>query len=155
MISARNGTPRITSYNVCYTKLLREFGYNNIGLGVGIKEGSTVWGIGSGKSETNLIGFFGRMNYNYKNRYLLMASVRHEAASQLYGTKDPWGTFPAVSLGWRLTEEPFMQNVSFLNDLKLRAGYGVTGTQPSDLFLGVATLVYSSPFYNNGRNNFV
>ncbi|MGD9930702.1 MAG: SusC/RagA family TonB-linked outer membrane protein [Mangrovibacterium sp.] len=127
-----------------------QFGYNNIGLGVGIKEGSVAWGIGSGKSETNLIGFFGRMNYNYKNRYLLMASVRHEAASQLYGTKDPWGTFPAVSVGWRLTEEPFMENVRFLNDLKVRAGYGVTGTQPSDLFLGVATLTYGSPFYNNG-----
>lgn len=127
-----------------------QFGYNNIGLGVGIKEGSTVWGIGSSKTKTNLIGFFGRFNYNYKNRYLLMGSVRHEAASQLYGTKDPWGTFPAVSVGWRLTEESFMKNVTLFNDLKLRAGYGVTGTQPSDLFLGVATLVYSSPFYNNG-----
>ncbi len=127
------------------------FGYNNIGLGTGIINGSTSWGVGSEKTETNLIGFFGRLNYNYKNRYLLMASVRHEAASQLYGTKDPWGTFPAVSLGWRLTEESFMENVSFLNDLKVRAGYGVTGTQPDQLFLGVGTLSYGSPFYTNGE----
>ncbi|MFT3738793.1 MAG: SusC/RagA family TonB-linked outer membrane protein [Breznakibacter sp.] len=128
-----------------------QFGYNNIGIGNGIKEGSTAWGIGSGKTKTNLIGFFGRANYNYKNRYLLMASVRHEAASQLYGTSSPWGTFPSVSLGWRLTEESFMDGVDFLNDLKLRAGYGVTGTQPSELFLGVGMLAFGSPFYNDGK----
>ncbi|WP_120272924.1 SusC/RagA family TonB-linked outer membrane protein [Mangrovibacterium diazotrophicum] len=128
-----------------------QFGYNNMGLGSGAKEGSTSWGMGSGKTKTNLIGFFGRLNYNYKNRYLLMASVRHEAASQLYGTNDPWGTFPAVSVGWRLTEEPFMESVSLFNDLKLRAGYGVTGTQPDDIFLGLASLNYSNPFYNNGK----
>ncbi|WP_159518959.1 SusC/RagA family TonB-linked outer membrane protein [Sunxiuqinia indica] len=127
------------------------FGYNNIGLGTGIKNGSTSWGVGSGKTKTNLIGFFGRFNYNYKNRYLLMASVRHEAASQLYGTNSPWGTFPAVSVGWRLTEEPFLKNVGLLNDLKLRAGYGVTGTQPSNLFLGVGTLSYGSAFYTDGK----
>ena len=127
------------------------FGYNNIGIGTGIKEGSTSWGIGSGKTKTNLIGFFGRLNYNYKNRYLLMASVRHEAASQLYGTKDPWGTFPSISVGWRITEEPFMSGVEFLDNLKLRAGYGVTGTQPSNLFLGVATLGYGEYFYNDGK----
>ena len=128
-----------------------QFGYNNIGLGIGIKEGSTAWGIGSGKTETNLISFFSRFNYDYKNRYLFMASIRHEAASQLYGTNNPWGTFPAVSLGWRITEEPFMDNVHFVDDLKFRVGYGVTGTQPNQIFLGVATLAYGSPFYNNGR----
>jgi len=127
------------------------FGYNNIGLGTGIKNGSSSWGVGSSKTESNLIGFFGRLNYNYQNRYLLMASVRHEAASQLYGTNEPWGTFPAVSVGWRLTEEPFMDGVSILNDFKIRVGYGVTGTQPSDPFLGVGTLSYSSPFYTNGE----
>jgi TonB-linked SusC/RagA family outer membrane protein len=128
-----------------------QFGYNNMGLGVGATEGSTNWGMGSDKTKTNLIGFFGRLNYNYKNRYLLMASVRHEAASQLYGTNDPWGTFPAVSVGWRLTEEPFMKNVSFLNDLKLRVGYGVTGTQPDAILLGKALLGYGAPFYSNGQ----
>ncbi len=128
-----------------------QFGYNNMGLGVGATEGSTNWGMGSSKTKTNLIGFFGRLNYNYKNRYLLMASVRHEAASQLYGTKDPWGTFPAVSLGWRLTEEPFMDNVDFFDNLKLRVGYGVTGTQPDAILLGKALLGYSDPFYSNGE----
>jgi len=127
------------------------FGQFNIGLGEAGKKGTTFWGMSSGRSQTNLIGLFGRLNYNYKNRYLLMASVRHEGASQLYGTKNPWGTFPAVSVGWRLKEESFLKDVSFINDLKLRAGYGVTGTQPNSSFLGVATLRYSGAVFTNGQ----
>lgn len=127
------------------------FGQFNIGLGEAGKKGTTFWGMSSGRSQTNLIGLFGRLNYNYKNRYLLMASLRHEGASQLYGTKNPWGTFPAVSVGWRLKEESFLKDVSFINDLKLRAGYGVTGTQPNRSFLGVATLRYSGAVFTNGQ----
>jgi TonB-dependent starch-binding outer membrane protein SusC len=127
------------------------FGYNNIGLGTGIKEGGISSGIGSNRARTNLISFFSRLNYSYKNRYLLMASMRYEAASQLYGTKNPWGSFPAISLGWRLSEEGFMKNVDFINELKIRAGYGVTGTQPSSLFLGVATIGYSGSIYSDGK----
>lgn len=127
------------------------FGQFNIGLGEAGKKGTTFWGMSSGRDRTNLIGLFGRLNYNYKNRYLLMASVRREGASQLFGTKDPWGTFPAVSVGWRLKEEPFLKDASFINDLKLRAGYGVTGTQPNSSFLGVATLKYSGATFTNGQ----
>jgi TonB-linked SusC/RagA family outer membrane protein len=126
------------------------FGYNNIDLGTGILEGGTASGIASSRHKTNLMSFFGRLNYSYKNRYLLMASMRTEAASQLYGTKDPWGSFPAMSLGWRIKEESFLKNVAFINDLKIRAGYGITGTQPSNLFLGVGTIGYTSSFYTNG-----
>ncbi|WP_321370022.1 TonB-dependent receptor [uncultured Draconibacterium sp.] len=127
------------------------FGADQIQLGTGILEGGTSSGIRSRRTKTNLIGFFGRFNYNYMNRYLLMASLRHEAASQLYGTEEPWGTFPSVSVGWRISEESFMENVSFVDDLKFRAGYGVTGTQPSNLFLGVATIGYSGSVYSNGQ----
>ena len=127
------------------------FGADQIQLGTGIKEGATSSNIGSSRNKTNLIGFLGRLNYNYKNRYLLMASLRHEAASQLYGTKNPWGNFPSVSLGWRVSQESFMKNITFINELKLRAGYGVTGTQPSDQFLGVATIGYSGSVYSNGK----
>ncbi len=127
------------------------FGYNNIGLGKGFKNASTYAGIGSSKSLTNLIGFFSRATYNYKDKYLLMASLRHEAASQLYGTKKPWGNFPAVSLGWRLSKEKFMKDITFIDDLKLRAGYGVTGTQPSGLYLGVASIGYTGYFYSNSN----
>lgn len=127
------------------------FGQYHIGLGQAISKGTTFWGMNSNRSVTNLIGFFGRVNYNYKNRYLLMASLRHEGASELWGTKNPWGTFPSVSVGWRISEESFLRNVSFINEMKLRAGYGVTGTQPNNSFLGVATFGYSGAAYTNGE----
>ena len=126
-----------------------KFTYNNIGIGNAIKTGLAP--MGSGKAETNLIGFFARATYNYDDRYLLLASVRHEGASQLVGSKHPWGTFPAVSLGWRISNEAFMKGQNLFDDLKLRAGYGVTGTQPNNLFLGVAILNYQKYFYSNGK----
>ena len=129
------------------------FSYNDIGLGNGILEGDTHAGIFSERYQTNLIGFFGRLSYNYDEKYLLMGSLRYEGASQLWGTEDPWGLFPSVSLGWRMSNENFMKSVSFVDNLKLRAGYGVTGSQPSDLFLGVSTLSYGSYFYTNGSWN--
>ncbi|WP_218124139.1 SusC/RagA family TonB-linked outer membrane protein [Chitinophaga filiformis] len=124
------------------------FTYNNIGIGQALKEGLAP--EYSDKTETNLIGFFGRATYSYDDRYLLMASLRHEAASQLYGTKQPWGNFPAISAGWRISNEAFMKSQTLFDDLKLRVGYGVTGTQPTDLFLGVAILNYGSYVYVNG-----
>lgn len=125
------------------------YSWHNIGVGQALKEG-----LGTEYSywlDTNLIGFFGRLNYNYKNRYLLMAGVRHEAASQLAGTNKPWGTFPSVSLGWRITEEKFMKNQKVFDDIKLRAGYGVTGSQPSQSFLGVPLLGYGDYYLYNGQ----
>lgn len=124
------------------------FSYNNIGIGQALKEGLAPQY--STKTETNLIGFFGRATYSYDDRYLFLASIRHEAASQLYGTKQPWGNFPAVSAGWRISNEAFMKKQTLFDDLKLRVGYGVTGTQPTDLFLGVAILSYGSYVYSNG-----
>lgn len=128
-----------------------QFGWDNIELGRAVVNGEVPNPMWSNKWETNLVGFFGRLTYNYSNKYLLLASIRREAASQLWGTKDPWGTFPAISLGWRITEEPFMINQTLFNDIKLRAGYGVTGSQPSDLFKGVGILGYDKNIYSNGK----
>ncbi|WP_286856544.1 SusC/RagA family TonB-linked outer membrane protein [Sphingobacterium sp. UBA7625] len=125
------------------------FGYNNIGLGNAIKDGKGA--IGSDKFETNLISFFGRLTYSYDDRYLLLASVRHEGASQLVGAKSPWGTFSAISGGWRISNESFMEDQTVFDDLKLRAGYGVTGNPPSNLFLGQAQLGYGGYIYSNGH----
>jgi TonB-linked SusC/RagA family outer membrane protein len=126
------------------------FGWNDIGLGRAISSGDFVDLIRSSRDETNLIGFFGRFNYTYDQRYLLMASIRRETASQLYGTNKKWGTFPAVSVGWRISSESFMDGQDIVNDLKLRAGYGVTGSQPSDLFAGVPLIDYRGFVYSNG-----
>jgi hypothetical protein len=75
-----------------------------------------------------------------------MGNLRYEATSKLVGTNDPWGLFPAVSVGWKLDKENFMQNVNFINELKLRVGYGVTGTAPDALFLGVSRLGYDGGY---------
>jgi len=124
-------------------------GWHNIGIGSALKDGKA--NIGSKKTPTNLIGFFGRATYSFKNRYLLMGVLRYEGASQLWGTDNAWGLFPSVSVGWRITEEAFMKNQKIFDDLKLRVGYGVTGSQPKDPFLGVAMLKYGSYAFVNGN----
>jgi TonB-linked SusC/RagA family outer membrane protein len=103
------------------------FTYNNIGTGLygqvaGRNDGSSY------KNDSRLIAFFGRVNYSFKDRYLLSASLRHEGSSK-FGTGNKWGDFPAVSVGWRISQESFLANHKWINDLKLRADYGVTGNQ--------------------------
>ena len=124
-------------------------GWHNIGIGSALKDGKA--NIGSKKTPTNLIGFFGQATYSFKNRYLLMGALRYEGASQLWGTDNAWGLFPSISVGWRITEEAFMKNQKIFDDLKLRVGYGVTGSQPKDPFLGVAMLKYGSYAFVNGN----
>jgi len=78
--------------------------------------------------ESKLISFFGRLNYNYGDRYLLAASLRRDGSSR-FGPNNQWGTFPAVSAGWRLSQEGFMQGMTTFSDLKLRASWAKTGNQ--------------------------
>lgn len=125
------------------------FGYNNLGLGEGVK--NQLANISSYKTETNLISFFGRLNYNYDDRYLLLASLRREGASQLYGANSPWGNFWAVSGGWRISNESFMKEQRLFNDLKLRVGYGITGNPPSAGFLSQPLIGYGDYVYTNGK----
>ncbi len=73
-----------------------------------------------------LISFYGRFNYNYKNKYLVQGSVRRDGSSA-FGIDNRWGYFPALSAAWRVIEEGFMKKQTVLSDLKLRAGYGVAG----------------------------
>lgn len=94
---------------------------DKIGAGNALKIGQS--NESSDKYASNLIGFFGRLNYNYQEKYLFLASLQYEAASQLVGTKHPWGTFPAFSVGWRISEEEFMKGLTFINNLKLRTTY--------------------------------
>ncbi len=103
-------------------------------------------GMEGGKEEALLISFFGRLNYAYNDKYLLMASLRREGSSK-FGRNYEWGNFPAVSAGWRISKEDFMAPLDFINDLKLRVGYGVTGTNPSDNYLALVGLRYSNSMY--------
>lgn len=79
-------------------------------------------------SKNTLLSFYGRLNYSFKNRYLLTASLRRDGTSR-FSPANRWGTFPSVALAWKLKEESFLKNVTVLTDLKFRAGYGLTGNQ--------------------------
>ncbi|WP_437922151.1 SusC/RagA family TonB-linked outer membrane protein [Sphingobacterium sp. LRF_L2] len=98
--------------------------------------------IGSDERHT-LISWYGRLNYNYDSRYLLTATIRKDGTSR-FSPENRWGTFPSLALAWRLSEESFLKGVSFLDDLKLRASYGVTGQQE-----GIGNYEYL-PVYNLG-----
>ena len=76
--------------------------------------------------ESRTFSYFGRVNYDYKGKYLLEGVVRRDASSR-FNKANRWGTFPAFSAGWRVSEEAFMKDVTWINDLKLRAGWGKTG----------------------------
>ncbi|WP_116104961.1 SusC/RagA family TonB-linked outer membrane protein [Lewinella sp. IMCC34191] len=78
------------------------------------------------ETENTLISFFGRVQYNLSDRYLITGSLRRDGSSR-FGPETKWGTFPSVSLGWRVSEESFMQNVSTINTLKLRGSWGISG----------------------------
>lgn len=124
------------------------FGYNQPGLGYELQEGNAS--MGGFKNMERLIAFFGRLNYSFDNKYLLSASIRREGSSK-FGADNKWGTFPAVSAGWRISEEGFMSNMGFINDMKLRIGYGVTGTMPADPYLSLMRFNYFAPTYYEGR----
>lgn len=124
------------------------YSYNNMNAGLGIKNGDG--GIASYKRSDKLIGVFARATYNYDDRYLLMVSIRRDGSSK-FGEDHKWGNFPAISLGWRLNEEEFMSDVDWLDNLKIRAGYGVTGTNITDPYQSLSSLKYENYFVHNGE----
>ena len=78
------------------------------------------------REQWSLSSYLGRFNYSFRDRYLLNASVRRDGSSR-FGRNNRWGTFPSASIGWRVSKEPFMENVSLVSDFKLRASYGLSG----------------------------
>lgn len=80
------------------------------------------------ETESYLVSFFGRFNYSFKDRYLLTFTLRRDGSSR-FAEDARWGTFPSAAFAWKLSEEPFMQSIQALSNLKLRLGYGVTGQQ--------------------------
>ena len=101
------------------------------------------------RNSNTLIALFGRVNYNYADKYLVSASLRREGSSR-FGANNKWGLFPAVSLGWRVAGEEFMEEVSSVNDLKLRLGFGVTGNNLGSDLKSVALLSNGGTFWYNG-----
>jgi len=95
--------------------------YKNMSLG-------SLQKISNNSTSQSIQSFLGRINYSLMDRYLLTASVRADGSSK-FREDQQWGNFPSASLAWRLTEETFMQNISIINNLKLRISYGITGSQ--------------------------
>ncbi|WP_031426765.1 SusC/RagA family TonB-linked outer membrane protein [Flavimarina sp. Hel_I_48] len=114
------------------------FTYNNLGSGLYNQEEEGRLGLGSFKDSSTLIAFFSRLNYDFDNKYLMSASIRYEGSSK-FGYENKWGVFPAVSVGWRVNDEEFMENVTWIDELKLRADYGETGNQDFGNYLSLDT----------------
>ncbi|WP_294081187.1 SusC/RagA family TonB-linked outer membrane protein [Proteiniphilum sp. UBA5384] len=133
------------------------FIYNNLGAGSDYRI-SDVW---SSKTAANLVSFFGRVNYNFMSRYMLTATLRADGSSR-FGDNNKWGYFPSVSAAWRLSDEPFIAPhiPSWLNNLKLRLGYGVTGNQDgigqyrSLAILGPSGGAYYDPATETWKNSY-
>jgi TonB-linked SusC/RagA family outer membrane protein len=124
------------------------YGPNNIGAGGGLQAGTAE--MGSYRAESKLIAFFARAIYNYDQKYLATISMRREGSSK-FGNNNKWGNFPSVSLGWRMEKENFMKNVNWVNELKLRAGYGVTGNQDFGSYKSQILFGRAGRFYYNGE----
>ena len=114
-------------------------GADNLGAGAYMGAAAGRKGMGSYKNDATLIAFFGRLTYNFLDRYFVTASLRHEGSSK-FGANNKWGNFPAVSAGWRISEESFMRDIDWISDLKIRGDYGETGNQDFASYQSLATM---------------
>lgn len=109
-------------------------------------EGEVLTEVGGGQSEYALAGFFGRVNYDYKGRYLFEASGRYDGTSR-FAAGSRWGFFPSGSVGWRISEEPFFKPLSgYVDNLKLRASFGSLGNQNVSSYYTYMRLISVSDF---------
>lgn len=93
-----------------------------------LNNGTTSKTLGGSANEWKLLSFIGRGNYDYKGKYLVTATLRRDGSSR-FGSNNRWGWFPSASMAWRISQEDFMKGYTWLDDFKLRAGYGITGNQ--------------------------
>lgn len=121
--------------------------YNKLEAGLGLTQGTAS--MASYKENYKLAGLFARATYNYDDRYLLLVSIRHEGSSK-FGKDCKWGNFPGVSAGWRINNEKFMKDYKWVSNLKLRAGYGVTGININAPYQSLYSVNYDGYFLYNG-----
>jgi iron complex outermembrane receptor protein len=114
---------------------------------------NTVMENSKDETENYLVSFFGRANYSYKDKYLLTATLRNDGSSRFH-EDNRWGLYPSTALGWRIIEEPFMEDLKTVSNLKLRLGYGITGQQELDKgdypYMGIYRLSDSRTQYQFG-----
>ena len=121
-------------------------GADNLQSGNSLKIGDVT----SSRNEYKLISLFARAHYSWKERYMITATVRRDGSSK-FGANNKWGWFPSVSAAWGISQEDFMENAEWVNDLKLRFGYGVTGNQDGlQPYKSLDLYSASGTYYNNG-----
>lgn len=126
--------------NYNQTNIATGFATDNLGAD-NIGGASSI--VATNNHELNrLISFYGRVNYNLMNKYLLTATLREDGSSR-FGTNNRWATFPSAALAWKVSEEDFMKTAKFVNELKFRVGYGITGNQE------IGNFKYSSTYAIN------
>lgn len=111
-------------------------------------QNATNFSTSSSESSWSLLAYFARVNYSFKDKYLLSATYRREGSSR-FGSNNRFGDFPSVSAGWRISDETFLQNVDWLNDLKLRVSYGITGNNNIGNYRSLATLSDDNYVFGN------
>lgn len=119
------------------------FDYHNIG-GAG-----TIVSVGTGMSEKQQLSYIGRLNYSFKNRYLFSFNSRYDGSS-VFGENNRWGFFPSGAVAWKVTEEEFMKNISLVHDMKVRASYGISGSEALSPYASQARLSSSPSYIING-----
>lgn len=122
--------------------------YNNMGGGNALKLG--LAGMESKRSSSRYIAFFGRVLWNYQEKYLASVSLRRDGSTR-FGKDHKWGWFPAASIGWRISQEDFMKDIDWISELKLRAGFGVTGNQDFSNYKSLMLMSSGARFYYNGE----
>ncbi len=116
-------------------------------------EGSTLM-TGTWKESESMMSVYARLVYSYKDRYLFSASMRYDGSSK-FGEDNRWGAFPSVSLGWRVSEEKFMKDVNWIDQLKIRTSYGVTGTDKIENYANQDMLNSANYIFGTGNGNVV
>ncbi|WP_372934894.1 SusC/RagA family TonB-linked outer membrane protein [Mariniphaga sediminis] len=124
------------------------YSYNNMSVGAARTQGKA--GLNSYKRSSKLVSYFARGNYNFGDKYLIMASVRYEGSTK-FGKDNKWGAFPAISAGWNIINESFMEDYNFFSALKIRGGIGLTGTAPSSSYQSLSRLSYGNKYLYNGE----
>ena len=137
-----------SSYMSNYGFDLDYFQTDNIGAGSAIKNSKGE--MDSERESSRYVAFFGRMMYNYAEKYMASLSLRYDGSSR-FGANNKWALFPAVSLGWRISQEPFMKSMTWVDELKLRAGFGMTGNQDFDNYKSILRVEPVGYFYYDGK----
>jgi len=107
----------------------------------------TMYNLTSDEGDYSMISYLGRLTYAFDNRYLLTATVRRDGSSR-FGSNNKWGTFPSASIGWRISQESFMQDIQQVSDMKIRAGFGISGNNRIGNYASIGRL--STGYYPTG-----